>query len=186
MRRLIAFESVSLDGFFKDQAGDMSWAHKQDPEWNAFVASNSQGEGALLFGRVTYEMMAGFWPTPAAREMAPTVADGMNRMPKYVCSRTLTDVSWQNTTLLPGDAATSVRRLKGEAGPDLAILGSGRLVSSLVREQLIDELQVVVSPIVLGRGTTLFADLEKRIPLRLLKTRAFGNGNVVLYYEPVS
>jgi dihydrofolate reductase len=184
MRKLIAFESVSLDGFFKDANEDMSWAHKQDPEWNAFVAGNSQGDGALLFGRMTYEMMASFWPTPAAREMAPAVAEGMNRMPKFVCSRSLGSASWQNTTLLPGDAAMQVRRIKSEPGPDLAILGSGRLVSSLVQAGLIDELQIVVVPIVLGRGTTLFAGVGERIPLKLASTRAFANGNVVLYYEP--
>ncbi len=185
MRKLVAFESVSLDGFYKDAGGDMSWAHKQDPEWNAFVAGNASGEGALLFGRVTYEMMASFWPTPAAREMAPAVAEGMNQMSKYVCSRTLTSASWQNTTVLKGDAAVEVRRVKAEPGPDLVILGSGTLVSSLVAAGLVDELQVVVSPIVLGRGTSLFASVERRIPLKLQKTRAFGNGNVVLYYEPM-
>jgi dihydrofolate reductase len=185
MRKLVAFESVSLDGFYKDAGGDMSWAHKQDPEWSAFVAGNASGDGALLFGRVTYEMMAGFWPTPAAREMAPAVAEGMNRMTKYVCSRTLESASWQNTTLLAGDAASAVRRLKAEKGPDLAILGSGMLVSSLVQERLIDEIQVVVCPILLGRGTSLFASVEERIPLKLTKTRAFANGNVVLYYEPM-
>ena len=185
MRKLVAFESVSLDGFYKDAGGDMSWAHKQDPEWSAFVAGNAGGDGALLFGRVTYEMMASFWPTPAAREMAPAVAEGMNGMTKYVCSRTLTSASWQNTTLLAGDAAAEVRRVKADPGPDLAILGSGSLVSSLVAAGLVDELQVVVCPIVLGRGTSLFANVEQRIPLKLQKTRAFGNGNVVLYYEPV-
>jgi dihydrofolate reductase len=185
MRKLVAFESVSLDGFYKDAGGDMSWAHRQDPEWNAFVAGNASGDGALLFGRVTYEMMAGFWPTPTAKEMAPAVADGMNRMTKYVCSRTLKSASWENTRLLSGDAVAQVSRLKDERGPDVAILGSGSLVSSLVQAGLIDELQVVVCPIVLGRGDSLFASVERRIPLKLTSTRAFSNGNVVLYYEPM-
>jgi dihydrofolate reductase len=83
----------------------MSWAHKQDPEWNESAASNASGNGALLFGGVTYEMMAGFWPTPAARETAPEVAEGMNSMPKVVFSRTLKKASWKNTTLLKGDPA---------------------------------------------------------------------------------
>ena len=84
MRKVIAFEQVSLDGFFVDGKGDMSWAHKQDPEWTAFAGSNASGDGALLFGRVTYEMMASFWPTPQAMESMPAVAEGMNRMPKFV------------------------------------------------------------------------------------------------------
>lgn len=186
MRRLIAFEQVSLDGFFVDARGDMSWAHKQDPEWNEFAARNASGDGALVFGRVTYEMMAGFWPTPAALERAPVVAEGMNRMPKYVCSRTMKQASWSNTTLLHGDLVDEVRKLKAQPGPGLAILGSGSIVSQLTQAGLIDELQVVVNPIVLGRGRTLFEGVNESIRLKLTSSRAFGNGNVVLCYEPTA
>lgn len=185
MQRVIAFEQVSLDGFFVDARGDMSWAHKQDPEWNEFAASNASGGGTLLFGRVTYEMMARFWPTPAAMQSAPVVARAMNQMPKVVFSRTLTKVSWENTTLVKGDLAAEVRKLKGQPGPGLAILGSGSLVSQLTQAGLIDELQIVVNPIVLGKGRTLFEGVEQTHALRLVKTRAFGNGNVVLCYEPM-
>lgn len=186
MRKVIAFEQVSLDGFFVDGKGDMSWAHKQDPEWNAFVASNASGDGALLFGRVTYEMMASFWPTPAALERAPAVAEGMNRMPKVVFSRTLNKASWNNTTLVKGDVAAQVRKLKNESGPGMAILGSGSIVAQLAQAGLIDEFQIVVNPIVLGKGRTLFEGVEEKIGLKLIKSRAFGNGNVVLYYEPMA
>ena len=186
MQRVIAFEQVSLDGFFVDARGDMSWAHKQDPEWNEFAAGNASGGGTLLFGRVTYEMMARFWPTPAAMQSAPVVARAMNEMPKVVFSRTLTKVSWENTTLVKGDLAEEVRKLKGRTGPGLAILGSGSLVSQLTQAGLIDELQIVVNPIVLGKGRTLFEGVEQKHALRLVKTRAFGNGNVVLYYEPMA
>jgi dihydrofolate reductase len=186
MRRLIAFEQVSLDGFFVDAKGDMSWAHKQDPEWNAFAASNASGDGALLFGRVTYEMMASFWPTPAATERAPVMAAGMNSMPKVVFSRTLEKASWKNTKLVKGDMVAEVRKMKKESGPGMAILGSGTIVSQLAQAGLIDELQVVVNPIVLGKGRTLFEGVKERIALKLMKTRAFGNGNVVLYYEPMA
>jgi len=184
MRRLIAFEQVSLDGFFVDANGDMSWAHKQDPEWNEFAASNASGGGTLLFGRVTYEMMAGFWPTPAAMERAPVVAEGMNNMPKVVFSRTLEKASWKNTTLVKGDIVAEVRKMKKDPGPGMAILGSGSIVSQLARAGLIDELQIVVNPIVLGKGRTLFEGVKDKIALKLIKTRAFGNGNVVLCYEP--
>src|SRR5512135_2853572 len=116
MQRVIAFEQVSLDGFFVDARGDMSWAHKQDPEWKEFAAGNASGGGTLLFGRVTYEMMARFWPTPAAMQSAPVVARAMNEMPKVVFSRTLKNVSWENTTLVKGDLAAEVRKLKGQPG----------------------------------------------------------------------
>jgi len=186
MRRLDAFEQVSLDGFFVDAKGDMSWAHKQDPEWSEFTSSNASGEAALVFGRVTYEMMAGFWPTPAAMETLPVVAQAMNNMPKIVFSRTLEKASWKNTTLLKGDPAAEVRRMKSERGPDMVIMGSGSIVSQLAQAGLIDELQIVVNPIVLGQGRTLFEGVKDKIGLKLLKTRAFGNGNVVLYYQPTA
>jgi dihydrofolate reductase len=180
----VAFEQVSLDGFFVDSAGDMSWAHKQDEEWNAFTAGNAGGNGALLFGRKTYEMMASFWPSPMARQVAPKVAEGMNNLSKFVFSRTLETVSWKNTTLVKGDLLTSVREMKKAAGPDLVILGSGSLVSQLSAKGLIDEVQIIVNPLILGAGRTLFEGVRDRIPLRLLKTRAFSNGNVILYYAP--
>jgi dihydrofolate reductase len=185
MRRVSAFEQVSLDGFFTDANGDMSWAHKQDPEWNEFAAKNASGGGALLFGRVTYEMMASFWPTAAAMEQMPEVAKGMNDLPKVVFSRTLGKASWKNTRLVKGDLVAEVRKMKAEPGPDMAILGSGTIVSQLAQAGLIDELQIVVNPIVLGKGRTLFGSVERKIGLRRIRTRPFGNGNVVLWYEPI-
>ena len=184
MRKVHVFNNVSLDGFFVDAGGDMSWAHKHDDEWNTFASSNASGNGELLFGRVTYEMMAAFWPTPQAAQMLPEVARGMNAMGKYVFSRTLDAVAWQATTLLKGDLATEVRRLKAQPGPDIVILGSGSIVSQLSEARLIDEYQIVLNPTVLGRGRTLFESVTGRMSLTLAKTRSFQNGNVVLWYEP--
>lgn len=184
MRKLSAFENVSLDGFFVDATNDMSWAHKHDAEWNAFASGNASGEGALLFGRVTYQMMASFWPTPQAAQMLPDVAAGMNRMPKFVASRTLERPDWENTTLLQGDLVAEVRALKASPGPDLVILGSGSIVSQLAQARLIDEFQLVVNPLVLGRGRTLFETVAGRLDLRFSRSRSFTNGNLVLWYEP--
>lgn len=184
MRKLIAFESVSLDGYFTDANGDMSWAHKDDPEWNAFASSNASGDGALLFGRVTYEMMASFWPTAAAMKTFPVVAEGMNRMQKIVFSRTLHEATWDNTTLVHGDLVAEVRRIKGSPGPDIAILGSGSIVSQLTEARLVDEYQLVSCPVILGSGRTLFESVRERITVEHVSTRAFGNGNVVSYYKP--
>ena len=139
MRRVIAFEQVSLDGYFVDANGGLSCAHKQDPEWNEFAASNAGGGGALLFGRVTYEMMASFWPTPAAMERALAVAEVMNNMQKVGLSRTLEKASWKNTTLVKDDIRAEVRKMKNEPGPGMAILGSGSIVSQLAQAGLIDE-----------------------------------------------
>jgi dihydrofolate reductase len=184
MRKLHVFNNVSLDGFFVDAQGDMSWAHRNDQEWTAFASRNASGNGELLFGRVTYEMMVAFWPTAEAARMLPDVAAGMNAMPKTVFSRTLDGVRWQNTTLITGDLATEVRELKRRPGPDIVILGSGTLVSQLTEARLIDEYQLVINPIVLGSGRTLFASVGGRSSLKLTNSRTFTNGNVVLWYEP--
>ena len=184
MRRLVVFNQVTLDGYIADMHGDMSWAHKDDAEWTAFAAENASGGGVLLLGRITYELMASYWPTPAARANAPAVAEGMNRMQKGVFSRTLDKASWQNTTLVKGDIVAAVRRMKNEPGPGMAILGSGSIVSQLTQARLIDEYQIVVNPVVLGKGKTMFDGIKDKLALRLTKTRAFGNGNVVLWYEP--
>jgi dihydrofolate reductase len=184
MRKLHVFNYVSVDGFFTDAKADMSWAHKRDEEWNAFASGNAGGNGALMFGRVTYEMMAAFWQTPQAAQVLPKVAEGMNAMAKYVFSRTLDAAPWQNTTLLKGALVAEVKKLKAGAGPDLVILGSGSLVSQLTEARLIDGYQIVLSPIVLGAGRTLFETVTDRQSLNLTKTRAFKNGNVVLWYEP--
>ena len=184
MPRLVVFNSVSLDGYFTDKNNDMSWAHKNDPEFNAFSSENAKGGGTLLFGRVTYEMMASFWPTPSAKEQMPAVAEGMNNLSKVVFSRTLDQATWKNTKLVKGDPATEVRKMKKTFGADMVILGSGTIVSQLAQEGLIDEYQLIVNPIVLGSGRTLFEGVKKRLNLKRTKTRNFGNGNALLCYEP--
>src|SRR6266498_1288588 len=179
MRKLIVFNHVSLDGYFVDSNGDMSWAKadRQDAEWDAFVAGNASGGGVLVFGRVTYDLMAGFWPTPVA-------AAGMNNMPKVVFSRTLDHASWNNTTLVKGYLAAEMRKMKQASGENMVILGSGSIVSQLAQEGLIDEYHIVVNPAVLGQGRTMFDGVKEKLRLKLTKTRAFGNGNVLLCYEP--
>ena len=184
-RKLAVFNQVTLDGYFTDTHGDISWAHKHDAEWNAFVEGNAGTEGPLLFGRITYEMMAGFWPTPMAATQMPKVAEGMNKRLKLVASRTLDHVSWENTRLLKGDLLDEVRRLKMEPGADITILGSGSIVAQLAAAGLIDNYQVVINPIVLGEGRTMFEGIDKRPDLQLTGSRTFANGSVLLSYEAV-
>lgn len=189
MRKLHAFTQISIDGYFVDAHGDMMWAHKNDPEWQKFSADNASGGGAMLFGRITYEMMASFWPTPAALKTAPIVAERMNTMPKYVFSQSMTEgPTWNNTRVLKGGEgialAEATRALKAEPGPDIVILGSGALIAQLTSAGLIDTYQLVVNPLILGAGRTVFEGIERR-DLKLQKTRSFSNGNVVLWYERV-
>lgn len=185
-RQVGAFLQISLDGYYCDARGDTSFAHKPpaDAEWHEFVAGNARRGGMLLFGRVTYEMMASWWPTPAAAEAMPEVAARMNAMPKVVFSRTLRSADWTHTTLVRDDAAAAVRRMKREPGPDMTVLGSGRIVARLAEAGLLDALQVVVNPVALGGGRSLLSGLSRRLELRLTDTRVFRNGSVVLWYAP--
>jgi dihydrofolate reductase len=186
MSKLVVYNSMSLDGYFTDANGDMSWAHKQDPEWQAFVSENARGGGQLLFGRITYDLMASFWPTPLAAQSNPIVVERMNSLRKFVFSTTLDKVTWSNTTLFKGDLATEVRKLKQEPGPNIVIMGSGSVVAQLADAGLIDEYQIVLNPVVVGVGRTLFEGVKRKLPMKLARCRAFGNGNVVLFYEPLA
>jgi dihydrofolate reductase len=184
VRKLHMFNQVSLDGYFTDAKGDMSWAHRRDDEeWQRFTNENAGGEAELIFGRKTYAMMASFWPTPQAKQTMPQVAASMNRMRKYVFSRSLEKLDWENSTVVKGDLASEVRRLKAQRGPGLLIMGSGEIVSQLTEAGLIDEYQVVTVPIVIGTGRALYEGVTTRPRLKLTKTRSFQNGNVVSWYS---
>ena len=186
MRKLAVFNNVTLDGYFSGANGDLSWAHagSDDAEFNAFIGENASGGGQLLLGRITYDLMVSYWPTPAAMQNNPKVAEGMNSMLKVVFSRTMDKSSWNNTRLVKGDPTSEVRKMKQAAGPGMTILGSGSIVSQLAAAGLIDEYQVVVNPVVLGKGRTMFDGIKNNLSLNLVKTRAFRNGKVFLCYEP--
>lgn len=188
MPKLIVFNHVTLDGYFVSANGDFSWAQhgNDDPKYSAFVAENASSGGQLLFGRITYELMASYWPTAMADKHNPAVAAGMNSMPKVVFSKTLEKASWNNTKLAKGDLVSEVRKLKEEPGPGMAILGSGSIVSQFAQEHLIDEYQMVVDPVALGRGRTMFDGIKKTLSLKLTKSRLFKNGKVYLCYEPAA
>lgn len=185
MATLSAFNNVSTDGYFTDANNDMSWAHAaaDDAEFNAFVAGNSQGGGALVLGRKTYDMMASFWPTDMAKQMMPEVAEGMNRMKKFVISNSMRDASWQNSKVLSGDIVAAIRDLKATSADNMTILGSGSIIAQLAQAGLIDAFQMVVNPIVLGSGRTMFEGVTPKLALKLTQSRTFANGRVLLGYE---
>ena len=181
-RQLSVFNSISLDGYFTDGSADVNWAHAKDAEWQAFTRGNAGGDAEVIYGRKTYEMMASFWPTPVAKQRLPEVAASMNRMRKHVASRSLQRVEWENSQLIQGDLATEVRRLKSEPGPGLLIMGSGEIVSQLTQAGLVDAYQLVIVPVVLGKGRSLFEGVTARPRLTLEKTRSFANGHIVAWY----
>ncbi len=178
------FNLISLDGYFAGMNGDISW-HNVEDEFQQMAIQVSNSGNVLLFGRVTYELMAGFWPTEEALRNDPVVAGGMNKSEKIVFSRTLKTAGWNNTRLVKDDLTGEIRRLKQLPGRDLTILGSGSIVSQLAQEGLIDEYNFMLNPVLLGRGKTLFAGLSEKMKLKLISTRTFRNGNVHLAYEPV-
>lgn len=187
MRRISVFNNVSVDGYFASASGSMDWAYPsaeaaQDPEWQAFVAGNASGNGELLFGRVTYDEMAAFWPTPVAAQQMPAVARGMNEMAKTVISRTMKSADWKNTTVAT-DLLATAERLRSQDGPGVTILGSGSVTAQLAQAGLIDEFQIVVCPIALGAGRTLFEAVTAPVALTRTSTRAFNNGRVFSVYQ---
>ena len=173
---------MTLDGYFEGPNQDIRW-HNVDGEFNEFAIAQLNEISTLLFGRVTYQLMASYWPTPFAIENDPDVASLMNLIPKVVFSTTLKEVAWNNTRLVRDHIPEEISRLKQEPGKDLAVFGSANLLASLMQMDLIDEHRVMVNPVILGSGTPLFKTNDK-LNLKLLKTRAFGNGNVLLYYRP--
>jgi len=184
MRRLYVFNNISLDGYFTDTNSDMSWAHQPDAEFNEFTQSNARGGGTLVFGRVTYDLMVKFWPTPMAMERNPVVAERMNSAEKIVFSNTMERAAWSNTKIVKGDIVAQMRTLKEQAGDDMVIMGSGSIISQFTEAGLIDEFQIVLCPIVLGAGRTLFGGVTTRPSLKRTHSRTFTNGNVFLRYEP--
>jgi dihydrofolate reductase len=183
MRKLISFMVMTADGYTEGPEGEFDWPNV-DQGFNEFAVRQLHDLGALLFGRATYEGMASYWPTPQAREDDPVVTSLMNGFPKYVFSHTLSSADWENTTLVPGDAGPAVAKLKEEDGLDLAVLGSATLTAGLLEQGLVDELRIMVNPILLGGGVSLFSAVTRRFPLTLLRTVVFPSGNVLLVYQP--
>jgi dihydrofolate reductase len=184
MNKLSSFTFLTLNGFYKGPGEDISW-HRHGEEESTFAAEGAGSDSILVFGRVTYQMMAGYWPTPMALQQNPAVARGMNQSEKIVFSRTLQKAEWANTRVVTANLAEEIRRLKTEGGKDLTILGSGSIVTQLAAEGLIDAYQVMINPVALGRGTTLFAGLEGKLDLQLTGSRVFKSGVVLLNYKPV-
>ena len=167
----------------KAPSQEIDW-HVVDEEFNQYAVEQFTTIDTLLFGRTTYLLMAGFWPTPAAIEEDPHIAKLMNETAKIVFSRTLESADWQKTTLIKGDAVEEVKKLKQLPGRDMMIFGSGQLVSSLAQAGLIDEYRLMVNPVVLGSGNPLFSGIKERLHLKLMDTQSFRSGNVLLTYEP--
>jgi dihydrofolate reductase len=182
MRRVLFQMLTSLDGYFVGPHGELDW-HIVDAEFQSYAEAVLRSVDLLLFGRVTYQLMADYWPSPDALTDDPVIARLMNDTPKIVFSRTLTKADWRNTRLVNGDAAAEVARLKQQPGRDLVIFGSSDLVVSLTHAELIDEYRIFVVPVILGSGKALLHGITERLKLRLLRTKMSASGVVMLVYE---
>ncbi|NJD58998.1 MAG: dihydrofolate reductase, partial [Anaerolineae bacterium] len=170
------FNLITLDGYFEGMnKWDIAW-HSVDDEFNQFSIEQLDTASGLIFGRVTYEGMASYWPTPAAINDDPTVAAKMNSIPKYVFSRTLEKADWSNTQLIKGDAVDELRKLKQRSNKDLFIFGSANLSATFTNHRLIDEYRLMVNPVILGTGGALFQVNGKDLKFNLLNTKVFKNG----------
>jgi dihydrofolate reductase len=179
MRKLNAFTFLTLNGFYKGPAEDTHW-HAHGEEEARFSEDQLKTGNILLFGRKTYDMMYSFWPTPMASQLFPKVAEGMNRAEKLVISRTLRKPEWKNTTALSENVVGELRKLKATPGKNLTLLGSGSILTLLTDANLVDEYQIMIDPVVLGQGSSLFEGLKNQLTLKLAGTRVFQKSGVVL------
>ena len=180
MRKIIVSEMVTVDGFFAGSNGELDW-FIQSEELDAYAMDLLESSDTILYGRKTYEMMAGFWPSAPGNFAART-----NKLPKLVFSKTLQETpwgEWNNAKPIPGDLAKEVRRLKQQPGQAIVLYGSGSLVSQLTHMSLINEYRLMVCPVVLGTGRSLFQGASKAL-LTLVETKKFGSDIVLLRYQP--
>jgi len=183
MRKIIFQMLISLDGYFEGLNKELDW-HIVDDEFNEYASEVLDAVDVILFGRVTYQLMAGYWPTSAARTDDPIIAEKMNRLPKIVFSKTLTKAEWNNTRLVRENVEEEISQLKRQPGKDLVIFGSSDLTLSLSESGLIDEYRLFVIPLFLGAGKPVLHGLKGRLRLELLRTRQFKSGVVLLCYRP--
>ncbi|MBI3379127.1 dihydrofolate reductase [Candidatus Gottesmanbacteria bacterium] len=187
MRKIIVFNLISLDGFYARENGDIDW-HNTDEEFAQFANEQTPTFGILIFGRVTYDIMASYWPTKDAIKDDPIVANALNTTPKIVFSKSLKKITetpvWKNISLFNKIIPEEIIKLKKQTGKDMVILGSGTIVQQFTNLGLIDEYRLLLNPVVLGSGKPMFNDVKKTFKLKLISTRKFKNGNVLLCYVP--
>ena len=187
MGRIVVTEFVSLDGIMEDPGGSENfaqggWSFKisRGDEGDKFKVDETFASEALLLGRVTYEGFAEAWPSREGE-----FADKFNNMPKYVVSSTLAEPEWNNSRVLTGDLVEEVEKLRQEHDGDIVVHGSARLVQTLIEHDLVDELRLMVYPVVLGGGKRLFGETSDKKPLRLVDSKVVGDGVAILIYERV-
>lgn len=185
MGKLSSFNFITLDGYYKGQNEDISWHKHGREEEESYAEEGAASDSILLFGRVTYQMMASYWPTPMALQNSPKVAEGMNRSEKIVFSNTLQKADWSGTKIVSSDIIKRMNELKSSSKKNMTLLGSGTILSQFADHNLIDEYQVLVDPVMIGSGTSIFKCVKRGPELRLTNSRTFKSGAILLCYEPI-
>jgi dihydrofolate reductase len=185
VRKLCAFIVQTVDGYYEGPNGEFDWPNVDD-EFNEFAIEQIDALDLLVFGRRTYEGMAAYWPSTDAVRDDPAVAERMNAKEKVVFSTTLERAEWNNTRLVRDDLAEEVRKLKDQPGRYIGVFGSIELTKNLVELGLVDELRIMIHPILLGAGHSLLHGLETRVALKLVDSRIFASSNVMLIYAPAA
>lgn len=182
MRKIIISELVSLDNFFEDKNKELGW-HTLNEEFFEYSRELLNSVDTILFGRITYQMMAAYWSN-AVNEDA-VITHKMNHLEKIVFTKTLKNLAWNNSEIAKGNLKEEVLKLKKRDGKDITILGSGSIVSELSILGLIDEYRLAINPLILGTGTPLFKGIHEKMNLKLLRVKTLNTGVVLLYYRPV-
>jgi dihydrofolate reductase len=184
MCKVILFNMMTIDGFFEGPNREIDW-HNVNTEFNDFAIEQLDNAGMLIFGRITYELMAGYWPGAEAIENDPIVAGKMNSLPKTVFSTTLKRSDWSNTMIMNGNIEKIISTMKQELTKDIFIFGSSDLASEFRRLDLIDEYRIMINPVLLGSGNPLFKEKDVKQNFRLLRTIIFKSGNILICYQPL-
>ena len=182
MRKLFLQINVSVDGFIEDAAGEIDW-HFADAEFAEFIDTTLLSIDAMIFGRVAFEKLARYWPAASPPEASEVQVRLMHDLPKYVVSDRLGRTDWSNSHIVGGDVAAAITALKQQPGGDIALFAGAVVATSFVQLGLIDEYRLIVNPVLLGAGTRLFDGEYEKSELRLIETRRFASGAVVLFYE---
>lgn len=181
MAKLILFNMITPEGYFERENGALDW-HNADSEFTAFAIAQLEQSGALLFGRRTFEMMREFWSMPDPLKTDPIVALHMNRIKKYVVSRSLVETHWEHSQIIAENLLENLLRIKQDSKKDILIFGSAQLANSFMELGLIDEFRFLINPTLLGNGNAFFRKGGQDVQLKLTRTKVFDSGNVLLCY----
>ena len=184
MRKINSYTFITLNGFYKGINEDINW-HKHGGEESEHATEGLSGNGILLFGRKTYEMMSSYWPTPAGMEAAPDIAKGMNSAEKIVFSRTLKEAKWNNTRIINDNVVEEIKKLKQNGNKDMTILGSGSILTLFAQHNLIDEYQFMIDPVIIGEGFSVLKNITIKLDLKLTRSKVYKSGVILACYQPV-